>query len=148
MSWARALEACTDSAARAKVALELIVGNTRSLRGFLFEDDSLGPTLVASTSGADPSKDIMDGAANEFSRCRSDKADLAETLLTAVRATTIVLDEGQNEDAAGAATVYQPIIRHDSGRLRMIAVCALERGTAPLLPADWDLIQLIASHLE
>jgi hypothetical protein len=148
MSWARALEACDDSVARAKVALDLIVANTRSRRGFFFEDDSLGPTLVASSSGEDPSQDIVDGVANEFSRCRDDGTDVAETMLTAVRATTIVLDGGDTEDAAGAATVFQPIIRHDAGRLCVIAVCALERGASPLLPADWDLIQLIASHLD
>lgn len=148
MSWARALEACGDSAARAKVALDLIVANTRSERGFMFEDDSVGPTLVASSTGEVPSRNIVDGAANEFSRCGDGGADLAETMVTAVRATTVVLDGADAGDAAGAATVFQPIIRHDSGRLRVIAVCALERGASPFLPVDWDLIQLIASHLD
>jgi hypothetical protein len=148
MSWARALEACEGPAARAKVALDLVVANTRSQRGFLFEDDSLGPTLVASSTDEAPSKNIVDGAANEFSRCRDDGTEVAETMLTAVRATTVVLDAADSPDAAGAATAFQPIIRHDGGRLRVVAVCALERGTSPLLPADWDLIQLIASHLD
>jgi hypothetical protein len=147
MSWARALEACADSATRSKVALDLVVANTRAQRGFLFQDDSSGPTLVASSSGENPSQDVVDGAANELSRCRDDRTDLAETMLTAVRATTIVNAEDA-EAAAGPPTVFQPIIRHDAGRLRVLAVCALERGASPLLPADWDLIQLIASHLD
>ena len=86
MSWARALEACEGSAARAKVALDLLVANTQSQRGFLFADDSLGPTLVASSTGEAPSKNIVDGAANEFSRSGDGGTDLAETMVTAVRA--------------------------------------------------------------
>ncbi len=146
-SWARALEACEDDAARARVALELIVANTRARRGFWFEDEPHGPVLVASSSAEQPSPDVVDAVANEFSRYRDDRTDIAETMLTAVRATTMVTAEDA-EDAAGAATVYQPLIRHDSGRLRVLAVCALERGSAPLLPPDWELMQLVASHLD
>jgi len=40
---------------------------------------------------------------------------------------------------------YEPALDES---LRVIAVCALERGTSPFLPVDWDLIQLIASHLD
>jgi hypothetical protein len=147
VSWARALEACTNAPVRARVALDLIVANTRARRGFWFEEDVHGPRLVASSSGESPSQDLLDGTANEFSRCRDGQADLAETLLTAVRATTIVTADDP-DDAAGAATVYQQIMRHDAGRVRVLAVCALERGNAPLLSADWDLLQLIASHVE
>jgi hypothetical protein len=145
-SWARSLEACTDSAGRARVALDLIVANTRSSRGFLFADDPRGPRLVASSSGEGPTAEVVDGVASEFFRYRDEQTDIAETMLTAVRSTTVV-SPATEEASSGAATVYHPVIRHEAGRLRVLAVCALERGAAPLLPVDWDLMQLIASHL-
>jgi tetratricopeptide (TPR) repeat protein len=144
-AWARALESCKDARARAAVSLALVVENTGALRGFLFANDEGKPRLLASSSEVRPSVDVVDGAANEIVRYEDERTDVMKTMLTELHATTIVTAGSQ--EALAPPLLFQPVVRPEGGKLCVVAVCALERGNGPLLPADWDLMQLVASYL-
>jgi hypothetical protein len=148
-AWAQALESCKDAEARAAVSLSLVVENTGALRGFLFGGDDGEPRLLASSTGARPSADVVDGATNEMLRYEDEHSDVIKTMLTELHATTVVTSPNQETSQAPLAApfLFQPIVRPEAGKLCVIAVCALERGKNPLLPADWDLMQLVASYL-
>ncbi len=143
-AWARALESCTDSESRARIALELMVENTRARSGYLFQNDQGEAQLLASSTPEGPSAEILDRATNEFLLYEEERTDVAKTMLTELDATTMAT---LGTALGRPPIIYQPIIRAEGGKLRVIAVCALERGTGELLPADWDLAQLIAGHL-
>lgn len=143
-AWAHALEACKDTGVRAGVSLRLVVENTGAARGFLFGNEEGKPRLLASSTEAPPSTDVIDGAANEMLRYEDDRTDVIKTMLTELRPTTFLSPE--NQAPLAPPVLFQPIVRPDCGKLRVIAVCALERGAVPLLQADWDLMQLVASY--
>jgi tetratricopeptide (TPR) repeat protein len=143
-AWAQALESCKDAGARASVSLALVVENTGALRGYLFANDEGEPRLLASSTDAPPSADVVDGAANEMLRYEDERTDVIKTMLTELHATTIVT-AGSQEPLA-PPLLFQPVVRPEAGKLCVVAVCALERGSTPLLPADWDLMQLVASY--
>jgi hypothetical protein len=122
----------------------LVVENTGALRGYLFANDEGEPRLLASSTDAPPSADVVDGAANEMLRYEDERTDVIKTMLTELHATTIVT-AGSQEPLA-PPLLFQPVVRPEAGKLCVVAVCALERGSTPLLPADWDLMQLVASY--
>lgn len=137
--WAAPLEAAAP-AARAQVALSLLIESSGAQQGYLFMPTDAGHSLVAS-EGQEPSAELLEAVAESFARHVGDTVNKeAHTL-----ATEAVVDVAKARDVT---LVLHPVLRPLAGRLHLVALAALESKTPPLKHPNFQLSVLVSGYLD